>query len=240
MEYPEHVEAVVPETRALAAAFRRAAPDARVPSCPEWTVADLAEHVGGFSGFWAHVLCEGTGRPKRPFPELQAGASLGDWYEEVAALLVAELRATPPDTAVWTWTDDKSARFVGRRCAHELSVHRFDAQLAIDAPQPIDAAVAADGIDEIFYMVDAAADRAGRGEGETLHLHGTDRDHEWLLMLDPDGLQVERRHAKADLALRGAVSDLELLLYGRPTLGDVERLGDESVLAAWQRVFTFG
>ena len=48
------------------------------------------------------------------------------------------------------------------------------------------------------------------------------------------------RHAKADLALRGAVSDLELVLYQRPTLGDVERLGDESVLAAWQRVFTFG
>jgi uncharacterized protein (TIGR03083 family) len=240
MEYAEHVEAVEPETRALAAAFRRADPGARVPSCPDWTVADLAEHVGGFSGFWAHVLCEGTGRPKPPFPEVQLGASLGDWYEEVAALLVAELRATPPDTAVWTWADDQSARFVGRRCAHELAVHRFDAELAIDAPQPIDAAVAADGIDEIFYMVDAASDRAGRGEGETLHLHGTDRGDEWLLTLDPDGLQVERRHAKGDLALRGAVSDLELLLYQRPTLGDVERLGDERVLAAWQRVFTFG
>ena len=240
MEYAEHVEAVEPETRALAAAFRRADPGARVPSCPDWTVADLAEHVGGFSGFWAHVLCEGTGRPKTPFPEVQPGASLGDWYEEVAALLVAELRATPPDTAVWTWADDRSARFVGRRCAHELAVHRFDAELAIDAPQPIDAAVAADGIDEIFYMIDAASDRAGRGEGETLHLHGTDRGDEWLLTLDPDGLQVERRHAKGDLALRGAVSDLELLLYQRPTLGDVERLGDERVLAAWQRVFTFG
>lgn len=240
MEYAEHVEAVEPETRALAAAFRRADPGARVPSCPDWTVADLAEHVGGFSGFWAHVLCEGTGRPKPPFPEVQPGASLGDWYAEVAALLVAELRATPPDTAVWTWADDQSARFVGRRCAHELAVHRFDAELAIDAPLPIDAAVAADGIDEIFYMVDAASDRAGRGEGETLHLHGTDRGDEWLLTLDPDGLQVERRHAKGDLALRGAVSDLELLLYQRPTLGDVERLGDERVLAAWQRVFTFG
>ena len=73
-----------------------------------------------------------------------------------------------------------------------------------------------------------------------MHLHGTDRGDEWLLTLDPGGLQVERRHAKGDLALRGAVSDLELLLYQRPTLGDVERLGDERVLAAWQRVFTFG
>jgi uncharacterized protein (TIGR03083 family) len=240
MDYAEHVDAVVAETQTLAAAFRKGEPEARVPSCPDWAVADLAEHVGGFTGFWAHVLCEGTGRPKPPFPELRPGASLGDWYDEVAAHLVAELRATPPDTTVWTWADDKSARFVGRRCAHELSVHRFDAQLAIDAPQPIDPAVAADGIDEIIYMVDAASDRAGRGEGETLHLHGTDRDDEWLFTLDPHGLHAERRHAKADLALRGAVSDLELMLYQRPTIGDVERLGDEDVLAVWKRVFTFG
>ena len=240
MDYAEHVDAAERGTQAMIAAFRNAEPDARVPSCPEWALADLAEHVGGFTGFWAHVLCEGTGRPKAPIPEHQPGQPLGDWYASLAPLLVDELRATPPETAVWTWADDKSARFVARRCAHELAIHRFDAQLAGGAPQPVDAAVAADGIDEIFYMVDAASDRAGRGEGETLHLHGTDRDDEWLLTLDPDGLQVERRHAKADLALRGAVSDLELLLYQRPTLGEVERLGDERVLDAWQRVFTFG
>jgi uncharacterized protein (TIGR03083 family) len=240
MDYAEHVEAAEQGTQAMAAALRRAAPDTRVPSCPEWTVADLATHVGGFAGFWAHVLCEGTGRPKPPFAEAEPGQPLGDWYEGVAAHLVEELRATPPATAVWTWAEDQSARFVARRCAHELAIHRFDAQLAAGAPQPIDAPVASDGIDEIFYMVDNAPDRAGRGEGETLHLHGTDRDDEWLLRLEPDGLQVEHRHAKGDLALRGAVSDLELLLYRRPTLGDVERIGDASALDAWYRVFTFG
>ena len=100
--------------------------------------------------------------------------------------------------------------------------------------------MAADGIDEIFYMVANAPDRRGRGDGETLHLHGTDRGDEWLLTLDNDALQVERRHAKGDLALRGAVSDLELVLYQRPPLGDIERIGDESVLDAWHRFFTFG
>ena len=211
-----------------------------MPSCPDWTVADLAEHVGGFTGFWAHILCEGTGRPKPPVPEYEAGAPLRDWYEELAAMLAAELRATPPDTTVWTWADDKSARFVARRCAHELAIHRYDAQLAAGAPHPIEAAVAADGIDEIFYMIANAPDRIGEGGGETLHLHGTDRGDEWLLTLDGEELQVERRHAKGDLALRGSVSDLELLLYQRPTLGDVERIGDEKVLDAWHRFFTFG
>jgi hypothetical protein len=89
-------------------------------------------------------------------------------------------------------------------------------------------------------MIEAAPEHSGRGNGETLHLHGTDRSDEWLLTLGADGLEVERRHAKGDLALRGAVSDLELLLYQRPTIGDVERFGDEKVLDAWHRVFTFG
>jgi uncharacterized protein (TIGR03083 family) len=240
MEYSEHVDAAEHGTQAMTAALRSASPDARVPSCPDWTLADLAEHAGGFTGFWAHVLCEATGRPKPPFPEHQPGQPLGDWYETVAAGLVEELRATPPDTAVWTWAEDKSAAFVARRCAHELAIHRFDAQLAAGSPQPIDAAVAADGIDEIFYMIANAPERVGRGGGETLHLHGTDRGDEWLLTLEPDELKVERRHSKGDLALRGAVSDLELLLYQRPPLGDIERLGDESVLDAWHRFFTFG
>lgn len=240
MEYSEHVDAAEHATQAMTAALRSTSPGDRVPSCPDWTVADLAEHVGGFTGFWAHVLCEGTGRPKPPFPELQPDQQLGDWYDSVAALLVPELRATPPDTAVWTWAEDKSAAFVARRCAHELAIHRFDAQLAAGSPQPIDAAVAADGIDEIFYMIANAGDRRGPGGGETLHLHGTDRGDEWLLTLDDEALQVEKRHAKGDLALRGAVSDLELLLYQRPTVGDVERIGDESALDAWYRYFTFG
>ncbi len=55
----------------------------------------------------------------------------------------------------------------------------------------------------------------------------------------PEGLAVERGHTKADLALRGAASDLELLLYDRPPLGPVERLGSNDALAAWRRAFTF-
>ncbi len=58
-------------------------------------------------------------------------------------------------------------------------------------------------------------------------------------MLDPDGVQVTREHAKGDLALKGGVSDLEMLLYQRPTVGAVERFGDDSVLETFHREFTF-
>ena len=58
--------------------------------------------------------------------------------------------------------------------------------------------------------------------------------------MKPGGLEIVREHAKGDLALKGAVSDLELLLYDRPPVGEVEHFGDEAVLDAWYRVFKFG
>ncbi|MBI2169574.1 MAG: maleylpyruvate isomerase family mycothiol-dependent enzyme [Actinobacteria bacterium] len=239
MEYAEHIAAVEREAAAIVAALAATPLDTQVPSCPEWTVADLARHVGSFT-VWTHVLCEGTGRPKPPFPDTPEGNALVGWVEELTGHLVSELRATPPDTTVWTWvTSDKSARFVARRAAHELAVHRFDAQLARGAPEPIDATLAIDGIDEIFLMRnDGEEAKPHLGSGETLHLH-TAEGFERFIRLTPEGLVVSEEHAKADLALRGTASDVELVLFQRPPLGPVERLGDETVLDVWCREFTF-
>jgi len=238
MEYAEHIEAVERETSAFTRTLMRGDADAQVPSCPEWTLRDLAKHVGGVQGFWTHVLAEGTGRPKPAFDD-EPGPSAGLWLVQIGGFLVNELKAASADTKVWTWNPaDQSAAFAARRMAHETAVHRFDAQMAIGNPEPIEPALAADGIEEIFVMVDAWPE-SGRGEGQTLHLHSAEGD-EWLITMNPDGLDIKREHAKGDLALRGAVSDLELVLYDRPPIGDVERFGDESVLDAWYRVFKIG
>jgi len=244
VEYAEHVEALERETAAFAKALMRADADAHVPTCPEWTVRDLAKHHGTGMGFWTHVLCEGTGRPK---PEIQEepGPAPALWFTQIAGLLIAELKATSPDTEVWTWSpDDHSAGFAARRITHETAVHRYDAQTAAGKTEPIDASLAADGIEEIFEMVSHWPDvneeaEKVTGEGQTLHLHSAE-GNEWLIAMNPDRLEVSREHAKGDLALKGAVSDLELLLYDRPPVGEVERFGDEAVLDAWYRVFKFG
>jgi len=163
------------------------------------------------------------------------------WFAEIGAQLVSELEVTPVGTEVWTWFDsDRSAGFVARRCAHELAVHRFDAQSARGTPDPIPSELAVDGIAEILDVLVSARDRTGTATAQTMHLHGTDADNaEWLATLLPDRIDVTRDHAKADLALRGAVSDLELILYRRPTLGTVELFGDQSVLDAWYAEFEF-
>lgn len=241
MEYDAHIAAVERETAALVAAFGAGSLDDQVPTCPEWTVGDLAQHVGQFTGFWTHVVCEGAGGDKTPFPDMPEGdeASVADWYRGLADSMVEVLSSTPSDTEIWTWVDgDDRATFAARRAAHELAIHRFDAESARGSAEPVEPALAVDGIEEIFVMM-AAWERKGHGTGQTLHLHATDQEAEWLVTLLPDRIEVVREHAKGDLALKGTTSDLELALYQRPPQGEVERFGDESVLDAWHAEFTF-
>jgi uncharacterized protein (TIGR03083 family) len=243
MDYAQHIDAAEYHAELFAAAIAAGPLDARVPTCPDWTVRDITEHVGGFTPFWAHVLCDATGRPKfetTPMPD-GSPAEVADWYRGLAAHLVEELRATDPDATTWTWVpDQQNAAFIGRRCAHELAVHRHDIESSRGTPEVIAPVLAADGIDEIFVMIRAWSDgNGGRGQGETLHLHGSEGD-EWLITLAPDGLQVDHSHAKADAALRGRVADLEMVLYSREPIEPVEQFGDDAVLDAWKVAFTFG
>lgn len=239
MNHADYVAAAARELDDIQAVFDAQPVTAAVPTCAGWTLADLAAHVGLFCGFWSHVLCEGAGRPKPQVLDPPEGQAITGWFGDVGRGLLVEMGATPPETPVWTWYDpDRTAGFVARRVANELSVHRYDAESAGGACAPIPHALAADGIDEMITRLVLARTRTGQATGQTLHLHATDGG-EWLLVLRPDAIDVTERHAKADLALRGAASDLELLLYQRPPLGPVERFGDASVLDAWYAEFTF-
>ena len=254
MDHEAHVDAAERELAALTAAVAAGPLDARVPPCPDFDVDALALHIGGFCTSWLYAMQEGQPYPGPPgdgsFGALDSASpqARAAWVGELGEQFVAQLRSMSPDTACWTWYEpDMTAAFVARRASHELAVHRVDAQLARGAALPVDAELAADGIEEIFLLqaYGAAFHDIEHGTGQTMHLHGTDVDGrgidaEWLVTLSPDGLQVTREHAKGDLALRASVSDLEMLLYQRPTVGPVERFGDPTVLDAFHREFTFG
>ncbi len=219
--------------------------DTIVPTCDDWRVSDLAVHVGAFCGFWTHVLCQGTGRPLTPYPDPPAGVDLIPWLSELHGHLVDELVATPPATEVWTWlAADHTAGFVARRCAHELAVHRYDAQSALGACEPIPSELAVDGIDEILGALVTARDRTGHGTGRTMSLQCTDASAAWWVVLESDHIDMERDGVRgsapaADLAVTGTASDLELTLYHRPTLSPLDASGDYTVLEEWHREFRF-
>ena len=239
MDYGDRVAAIEREAALLADALRAAPLTAPVPTCPEWTLRDLASHVGEFVGLWTHVLCEAGGVDKVPFTPLEeVNVDIGRWFEDLAADLIVRLRATSGDAPAWTWMPDhQTADAVARRCANELALHRYDAQSASGVTAPLDPSVARDAIDEIFVMLPAWGNPPD-GSGLSLHAHGTDGG-EWTITLSAEGPRVTHEHLRADLTLTGHASDLALLLFRRPTIGAVERAGDSAALDAWYRDFLF-
>lgn len=253
MDHARRVAAAAHELDGLLAALAAGPLTAPVPTCPDWNARDLATHVGWFCLRWRDHL-RGGGYEDRLRPEdvtvPEGDTATLDWVRAMANEMLTELRALPADAEVWAWIpENQTAGFVARRCAHELAIHRYDAQSARGSCGPIAPDVAADGIDEVLDTLWRARYPKGVAAGQTVHLHGTDDPAvlaeldiggvEWLVRLEPDAPVVTREHAKGDLALRAPVSDLELLLYGRPPLGEVQRFGDESVLDVWRSVFRF-
>lgn len=244
MDADAHLAAVERELDAFIAAVAVGPSDADVPTCPDWDVDGLADHVGSLLGFWSHLLCDATGRPHTQFDPTPVDGDRVAWLRALGAELLPLLSEVAPDAEVGSWyPPDQTAGFWRRRIAHELAIHRVDAQAARGTVAPVDAELAVDGIEELLLLADNDTPddpRRHLTDGRSIHLHGTDHDAaEWLLTLGPGPLQVERRHAKGDLALRGAVSDLEMLLYQRPVVGEVERFGDDAALGAFHATFTF-
>jgi uncharacterized protein (TIGR03083 family) len=242
VEYADYFPVITTQARMLADAARAADLATAVPSCPEWDVAKLVRHTGT-----AHRWSSGVVRTREPLspksidleiPEDRRG--LPDWLEASAAGLVATLADTDPDAECWTWTDDHHVRFWSRRMAHETAVHRWDGEGVAGAPEPFDGVLAVDGIDEHLENLPSILGPDGTvGTGETLHLHCTDIEGEWLLRLGPDGLEVRREHAKGDVALKGSASNLFLVVLGRVSPTTPEVFGDPAALDRWEQVLHF-
>jgi uncharacterized protein (TIGR03083 family) len=221
---------------------------ADVPTCPGWTVADLASHIGGIHR-WVTATVASQAPSRLPFPDVKPESSSPDalaaWLTAGAGPLLESLRAAGPVTPVWTWGPGRTSGWWARRMVHETAVHRADAELAVGVAAPvIDPVVAADGIDEFLFNLPSARrpyqHLASLPTGSSLHLHATDADGEWLVRFTESGIAWERGHAKATVAVRGPVALLLLFTYGRVPGAD-ERFavfGDASVLDEWQQKTT--
>lgn len=228
-----HLEADV--DRLLAAAD--GALEEPVAACPGWTVADLLLHQAGVYRFAAAQLRAAPGSDLVPFDPPEPGEPL-DVLRASADEVLAALRATDPDEHRPNWADHPTAAFWFRRMAQETLVHRLDAELAAGSPGPIDTALALDGIDELADTFLVHARRRGiTGTGETVHLHATDDDvpdgaGEWMFTFHPDGVDVDHRHGKGDMAVRAPAGQLLLFAWNRRPVS-VEAFGSPDPLAFW-------
>ncbi|UQI43902.1 maleylpyruvate isomerase family mycothiol-dependent enzyme [Streptomyces sp. HU2014] len=258
LSYDRYCSEVVTQTTLLREAIRGADLTATVPTCPEWTLAQLLLHVGQ-----AHRYAEGLVRtrttsftptdigaaptPGPGDPALDAdAAAFGAWLAEGAETLVETLRASGPDTGVWTFGPRQNADFWARRMTHETVIHRADAEATTGVEFTVAPEIAADCLDEWLQIVSSPmameynpAYKELLGPGRTLHLHATDTapelEAEWFVDYSGERIEWRRAHEKAAVVVRGPLTDVLSVFYRRqsPADGRVEVLGDRELLEFW-------
>jgi uncharacterized protein (TIGR03083 family) len=231
VEPAEYVAALRREGHRIAAAAEGTL-DWVVPSCPEWTVADLVWHLGNVHAFWRQIA-NGTisGPEAYAEPERPTGGELVAWFRTGVDETVGVLERLDPATPAWTWAPEKNVGFIQRRMAQETTVHCWDVLRAVGRDEPIEAKLAVDGIDEFLGVCLPSRPTHLEGPPETIHLHATDGDGEWMVRAGDGTSQVEQTHGKGDAAVRATASDLLLLLWGRCLPDQVEVHGDQAALA---------
>jgi uncharacterized protein (TIGR03083 family) len=245
-----YLDALADQSALLAEALAGADLTLPVPTCPDWTLRELAEHVGRAHRWAAGIISRRlTTTPVFDTSSLTAPAApdeLVTWLRGGADELAEAIRAVDPQTRIWSWSHDQSAGFWSRRMTHETAVHRADAELALGREFVLDADLAADAISEWLSLVSlpqAVEFRPElaelRGAGQTLHLHSTDpglgEAGEWIVRRTPSGPVWEHGHTKGDVAVRGAVVELLLVMTRRVAPGEapIKIFGDAGLLDHW-------
>jgi uncharacterized protein (TIGR03083 family) len=202
--HERYCDEIVAQTELLREHLAGADLTATVPTCPDWTLRELAEHVGRAHRWVEHVVrtrateevpddstAFGFEGPKDDDPADPADpalpAALDTWLAEGADKTADVLRAAGPEAAAWTWSWDRTAGFWARRMTLETVIHRADAAITAGARYEVAPELAADAIDEWLQIVrfvqetmphDVGAQELrgeGRG-GRSIHLHATDAD----------------------------------------------------------------
>lgn len=154
------------ESDRLAAALAAADPAQQVPTCPDWTAADLLWHLTEVHEFWAGVLSarvtgedeamalEGSAAPRPEDPTAVPERRLA-----ATESLLAALAARADEEPAWFWYSAEQTVGITRRMQmHEATIHRVDAELTADLPvTPVDAEVAAAGLDHVLRVMWPAA-----------------------------------------------------------------------------------
>ncbi|MDI5966734.1 maleylpyruvate isomerase family mycothiol-dependent enzyme [Streptantibioticus silvisoli] len=237
METAEFIEVLRTEGETLAVLADRAGWDAEVPSCPGWHTRDLVAHLGNVHRRVA-LYVAGATEPVRGDWEAPADAELDGWYRAGHAALVDALSNAPADLECWTFVPAASPlAFWTRRQAHEMAVHRIDAELAAGAEHlPFGASFAADGIDELLHGALSRPQGTLRsGSPHAIRVRPTDAGgRSWLLRLSNDPPRVHNDDpAPADCTVSGTADALYAALWNRSGFKELDVTGDTSLVDQW-------
>ncbi len=177
---------------------------ARVEHCGDWTLYDLADHLGRENLWAAAAVTENRGDYEAsPAPRDQA--ALARWFGDTAGVLLAALD-TDPSAGAWTIAPPPTVGFWQRRRCLETLIHRWDAEHALGAAGGLDPALAADGVAEVIDTMAPRQVRLGRiaAPPHAVRLIAAGSPSSWIL---GPGDPVA--------TIRATAADLLLMLWGR-------------------------
>jgi uncharacterized protein (TIGR03083 family) len=260
LEFPVLLRLIDERSTAFRAAVASAPSlDVQVPTCPEWTLLDLVQHLGEGRRKWAAIVAAGPADAP-PAKSASEGApaaprereALLAWLAASTQQLLDALREAGPDRGCWTWwggsQSPQTCGAVARHQLQEIAVHTYDAQVTLGAPQPLPGEVALDGVDE-FLSTCCATTGAWPHEPAVVDYHATE-GRSWRLWLTADGARTARLPKPgtmsataagedpdaADASAQGTASELVLALYGRIPVDSLKLDGDRrlfDLLLAW-------
>jgi uncharacterized protein (TIGR03083 family) len=222
VELAEYRSRIAAEAARLRAEVLSVDPNTPVPTCPPWTTQRLIQHVGRVFDMVIRVLQ--TADPQSPPARIEppSGNAL-DAFDDRLATLLHLLATTDPATPAWhpCPTAPKTAAFWSRRMAHEITVHRIDAQAAADTDSAVDPNFAADGVDEVLTRLmprhtDAWAIAELSG---TVLYHAADAGRAWTVRLVPGQLPqtVGETAGEPDASVVGLADTVYRAAWGRPS-----------------------
>ncbi len=210
-----------------------------VPSCPGWRIRDLVWHVGEVHGFWTQI----AGRQLLDPDDAERFDRPGDddllgWFGGRLADLLATLGSADPSEPVWSWAspDPVPTSWIHRRMGQETTVHRWDAQDAVAATEPIAQDLAVDGIDEFLtQFIGFDPDQLAVG-AETVELVSTDTGDGWTVRVAGGELAIRppdraSSFGPVEAEARASASDLLLMLWRRVRLDAIDVRGNAAALA---------
>jgi uncharacterized protein (TIGR03083 family) len=213
--------------------------DSVVPTGPEWTLRDLAQHLGRVH-IWAAAHVEQARPDQLSYEEEQAewgrmpaDPDLAAWYRGAVDRLWRAIDSAPPDLVCWTFLPAPSAlQFWARRQSHELTIHRVDAQSVIGPVAPVATRFAVDGIEELVLgFFGRSRSRLRSANPCTLAIR-TDAGS-WLVHIGLEGARPETGEGPADCTVEGPATDMYYALWNRLPLHDLRVAGDPAVLDLW-------
>jgi uncharacterized protein (TIGR03083 family) len=192
-----------------------------VPSCPGWTVADLAHHLGSAFHFWHNIVEHRHGSPERVGePERPSDERLAGWYRRELADLERVLAQADPDATHWTWSVQRNTAFVIRRMAQETAIHLWDLRSALGEAPELPLELADDGIEE--FLTHFATERRKDAPSVNGRIE--------FVVFETGRACRSAGMGDVDAIVSGPASDLLLVLWRRLPLDAVEIEGDRAIV----------